>query len=275
MSMEQMKFAPKTPEERQRNKAEREKLKEKTGLEDVFPTKGYFYVKHPSFEKSNASQKYKMPVEGYEDYMPDELTQAWAKTMHFAGFKAATSVTENARGKWRAQQLLARDAIFLGNQKLVFTASNYMRNKTPVTKDDLDGDGNLIFLDIILRYNPWLQVRFCTYAYTCLTRWHIRRGKMETRNKLRQQELIADPAGRPEAEEESVAFFNPKHFLDKEHPLLTDREKLVIGAHFGFQEQKVQSLKGIGDILGLSRERIRQVKESALRKLRLAMESQL
>ena len=49
---------------------------------------------------------------------------------------------------------------------------------------------------------------------------------------------------------------------------LTPRYRYVIDMHFGLAREGPQSLKKIGDTFGLSRERIRQIRERALEKLR-------
>jgi RNA polymerase primary sigma factor len=50
--------------------------------------------------------------------------------------------------------------------------------------------------------------------------------------------------------------------------ILTDREQMVIKLRFGLDDGIPRSLEEIGRILGVTRERIRQVEEKALNKLR-------
>lgn len=50
--------------------------------------------------------------------------------------------------------------------------------------------------------------------------------------------------------------------------LLSERERDIISMHFGIGKEYSQSLEDIADSLGLTRERVRQIKEKALRKLR-------
>jgi RNA polymerase primary sigma factor len=47
---------------------------------------------------------------------------------------------------------------------------------------------------------------------------------------------------------------------------------VVIRLYFGLDQDKALTLQGIGDVLGLSRERIRQIKGRGLEKLRRIME---
>ncbi len=49
---------------------------------------------------------------------------------------------------------------------------------------------------------------------------------------------------------------------------LDQRERLVVRAYFGFDDQKPQTLEQIGGRLGLTRERVRQLRDQALDKMR-------
>lgn len=52
--------------------------------------------------------------------------------------------------------------------------------------------------------------------------------------------------------------------------ILTPREKLVITEYYGLEEGTSKTLEELGDILSLSRERIRQIKNNALKKLKFS-----
>ena len=54
---------------------------------------------------------------------------------------------------------------------------------------------------------------------------------------------------------------------------LSDKEATVIKLYFGFNTEYTATLEEIGEILSLTRERVRQIKEQALRKLRHASRS--
>ena len=55
---------------------------------------------------------------------------------------------------------------------------------------------------------------------------------------------------------------------------LTDREKEIIQMFFGIGQQEM-TLEEIGDKFGLTRERVRQIKEKAIRRLRQSNRSKL
>jgi RNA polymerase primary sigma factor len=54
---------------------------------------------------------------------------------------------------------------------------------------------------------------------------------------------------------------------------LTERESLVIASYYGLNGTTSQSLEEIGDRFSLTRERVRQIKEKATRKLRIGARS--
>jgi len=70
-----------------------------------------------------------------------------------------------------------------------------------------------------------------------------------------------------------------KKVLDKEIKnvldCLTEREQLVITYRFGLNDTKCYTLEEIGNFLGLTRERIRQIEANALKKLQNPYRSKL
>jgi len=82
-------------------------------------------------------------------------------------------------------------------------------------------------------------------------------------------DFVVDEAPRPE--EQAAA-----HMLKEEterllHDLLTPRERLVLQLRFGLGDSHVYPLEKIGQDLGLTRERVRQLEAQALKKLRTAV----
>ena len=56
---------------------------------------------------------------------------------------------------------------------------------------------------------------------------------------------------------------------------LTDRQKEVVKYYFGIGVEHSMSLEDIGDKFGLTRERVRQIKDKAINKLRATSRSKL
>lgn len=68
--------------------------------------------------------------------------------------------------------------------------------------------------------------------------------------------------------EEQAKNFFLKSGIPELFDVLTDREKKVISARFGMDSQSPKTLAELGNILGYSKERIRQIEEIALYKMR-------
>jgi len=87
-----------------------------------------------------------------------------------------------------------------------------------------------------------------------------------TEDDSQVSDLVEDEAAAPPDAE-------IKRFLDRERidnllELMTDREKLVLDMRFGLADGKSNTLAEVSNKLGVSRERIRQIEEEALRKLK-------
>jgi len=79
-------------------------------------------------------------------------------------------------------------------------------------------------------------------------------------------DLIADRAA-PQPEEETDAKLL-KEGLSRTLESLTPRERRVIELRFGLGDERGQTLKEVGAVLGLTKERVRQIEKQALAKLR-------
>lgn len=72
--------------------------------------------------------------------------------------------------------------------------------------------------------------------------------------------LEEDVLGNAENEELKEYVFN--------YPYLTDREKLVIAYRFGFEDGQIHTLEEVGSMIGVTRERVRQIENRAIKTLR-------
>ena len=171
-----------------------------------------------------------------------------------------------------------RDLIVLGNRKLIYRAVR-RRMSMPNRAEDLIGDCHIVFIQAVAAFNPWLGIRFSTYAYTCLVRALSRLSqRMNTDWLTRSTSLDALPDGEPRSRlsntsDSGGALQIPiEDFLRQDHPLLSDREKQILSHRFTMQDSTVlRTLEQVGKALGLSKERVRQVQASALDKLRRAL----
>ena len=58
-----------------------------------------------------------------------------------------------------------------------------------------------------------------------------------------------------------------KHTLEQLLGMLTDRQQQILRLHFGMEDGTCHSLQDIADMLGISKERTRQVERQAMDKL--------
>jgi RNA polymerase sigma factor (sigma-70 family) len=239
-------------------------------------------VRHPAFDAPDAARAFaaKTVLADATDYdakyMPDDATRDHAKRMHYAAFRMHTAATRAEARRWQVTYFALRDRIVLGNRKLIYRAvRRQMANATRA--DDLIGDCHIVLIQAVAAFNPWLDIRFSTYAYTCLIRALARLAQRNASDRLARAlsfDALPDgePAGRFVPELVSTGSLRLDQFLRDDHPLLDDREKAIISRRFSLSETTPsKTLETVGRELGLSKERVRQVQESALVKLRLAL----
>ncbi|HEX9641615.1 MAG TPA: sigma-70 family RNA polymerase sigma factor, partial [Candidatus Krumholzibacteria bacterium] len=83
------------------------------------------------------------------------------------------------------------------------------------------------------------------------------------------QEILADPD--QATPEESFAQNELRQQLEAAMERLSLREKDIVVRYYGLGGEESTSLEAIGDDINLSRERVRQIRNDALRKMRHAV----
>jgi RNA polymerase sigma factor (sigma-70 family) len=236
---------------------------------------------HETFDRPDAHTTYDpagaADVNEFADrYMPDEVTRDYARRMHYAAYRWKKAKGIASALKWRDIYIRLRDEIVLGNRKLVYQAV-HRRMAMSNRSDDLIGDCHIVLIQAVAAYNPWLGIRFSTYAYTCLVRALSRLAQRMSSDWLsRSAPLDLLPEGEPKQKFDAT-LANPglwglEEYLRADHPLLSVREKLIISRRYGIRDgADTLTFAQVGQELGLSKERVRQMQASALGKLRSAL----
>lgn len=245
-------------------------------------TDGPHFIFHPSFEESDAEAVHVAAPVDHDDsrgFMLDDTTRDFAKRMHYAAWRASWATTRREATLWRRTYFQARNCIVVGNRKLIYKAVQKWAS-SGLQADDLVGECQIVLIKAVAAFNPWLGIRFSTYAFTCLMRALSRLSQRQAADRLsRSRSLESLPYGEPSCRD-SDELTDPRlvrlgEFFREDASLLTPREKLVISRRYHLNEidQETETLEQVGRGLGLSKERVRQVQKAALFKLREALTS--
>ena len=180
-----------------------------------------------------------------------------------------------------------------GNLRFVVSCARRYRG-CGVSVLDLIHEGNLGLLIAARRFDPSRNVKFITYAV-----WWIRQAMVQVLAdsarafRIPPKQLgtfgrdvdvsLSDPLsggdGRPQELAEILAFPAPPidEVLVRRASLaelagalldLDPRERLVVRLRFGLDDGEPRTLQAVGDLLHLTRERVRQIESGAKSKLR-------
>lgn len=269
---------------------------------------GYLY--HPTFDEPRADKKILRPLEaargvrtrraptGADAYLArlyevpllsqEEETYLFRK-MNYLKFRAdrlrqkLNPHTANAAQLERIERLQrdaqqVRNQIIEANLRLVFSIVKRYASVGSAAFDEFMGEGHVTLMRAVEKFDFSRGVKFSTYAT-----WAIVNGcnaLLKKQSSLQRQqcshlaeveEMVPDhrvTAG----EEQSIQDIRQR--VGELLLGLNSRERAIIEARFGFDVHQSPTLKEIGDDLGISKERVRQLQQRALEKLRALAERQ-
>jgi RNA polymerase primary sigma factor len=240
--------------------------------------KPLWYVPNPRLRTKSAINDVLAVVDwtrtgtGLDQKPDDQRLFAALHTCAYLANKAAKEGTDN-QSLWAERWAAIREYIVQQNLGLAYSMMSRF-NTQLIDEDDLLSDAMLGLTRAVDRFNPWRGYRFSTYACNVIIRALMRRGKRE-RNRRRLFPVQFD-----------VSFEQPESLPDTQRDLyverltqaletnagqLTDLESRVLAQRFTDQRQDQLTFQEIGDVVGLSKERVRQIQNIAIKKLRRAL----
>lgn len=211
-------------------------------------------------------------------------------SMYFDEIKNNKPLTKKEeRNLWKRfhekNDMSAREALIKANLKFVPSIAKQFKG-CGLPFADIIEEGNIGLVTAIDRFNPKKDNKVISYAI-----WWIRKCIMEaidkkgmidaediddcknkeTSSKDESFEDVAPKIIAPEKkdfDEVIEAPMDAKQILEELFEGVPDRERYIVSDYFGLDGIKPKTLDEIGEELNLTKERVRQLNEKALRKMR-------
>ena len=207
---------------------------------------------------------------------PDE--QELFVALHTCAYRTSrqprkTVVSAAERRLWSERWETVREFIVEQNVGLAYSMMGRFSFKH-VDDDDILSDALYGLTRAVDRFNPFKGYRFSTYACNVVARSLMRRGKKTSRYHrlfpVQHDVSMERPVDPPDAQTE-LYVERLNRALNLNLGELTDVEAQVLQQRFPPTREPRQTFREIGDAIGLSKERVRQIQNIALDKLRSAM----
>jgi len=198
--------------------------------------------------------------------------------LHTCAYRAArrdgpTRIPEAERFKWGDRWQILREYI-VGKILGLAYATVRRFGSHGLDTDDLLSDALYALMRAVDRFNPWRGFRFSTYACNAIVRSLMHRVRLESKYRqlipVRYEAAPDRPDSLSDAQAE-VYVERLKRVLDRNLGHLSSLESHVLAQRFQADSKTQPSLQKVGDLVGLSKERVRQIQKGALRKLRMAL----
>ena len=160
----------------------------------------------------------------------------------------------------------ALDRLVRANLRFVVTVANQYKDQG-LSLPDLINEGNVGLIKAAEKFDEKRGFKFISYAVWWI-RERILHALVNEQRHLARQFLNEQPS--PDSLIVPVRQTNESFSVEMNQALslLSERERLIIERTYGLNSQPEMTLEEIGKSLELSRERVRQIREKAIRKLR-------
>ena len=206
------------------------------------------------------------------DPQPDE--HALFVALHTCAFRAARrargrQIPMEERHTWAKRWEDIRAYIVEQNLGLVYSMITRIGPRQ-LDEDDLLSEAMLALTRAVDRFSPWRGYKFSTYACNVIARALMRRGKRERHYRrlfpVQHDITYERSSGLPDVQAE-LYMERLRHVLDRNLGELTGLETTILAHRFPRESGPKLTFRQIGDAIGLSKERVRQIQNVALDKL--------
>jgi RNA polymerase primary sigma factor len=208
---------------------------------------------------------------------PDEQTLFTA--LHTCAFNCERTASKRSglgeHESWRDRWKAIREHLVEKNLGLAHICCRRFRFQS-MDEDDVLSEAMCGLGRAIDRFNPWRGFRFSTYACNVIGRALMRRGKSESRYRHAfpvQHDDSYERATEPPDSRKELCLDRLRVVLDRNLGELTDLEATVLSHRFCRDPHSELTYQEIGKLIGLSKERVRQIQNAAIRKLRAVLDS--
>jgi len=182
-------------------------------------------------------------------------------------------ITPRERCRWARRWKRLRDEVIDRNLGLVYTMMTRF-GATELDWDEQRSEALYALLRAVDGFDPWTGFRFSTYACNAITRALIQLSKRTIRYRARNPMEHESWHERPLRSDPWAELYADRlhRALDQNLGDLTPREAAVLGWRFPMKGGRSLTLGEVGEAIGLSKERARQIQEEALSKLRAVLD---
>ena len=186
-----------------------------------------------------------------------------------AGRSRSIQESDEERFEWERRWEVIRSFLVEENLGLAYSMIKRFGAKD-LDRDDLRSEALWALMRAVDRFNPWLECKFSTYACNAIRRALVTHWKKVGRYRRVFPVQHDGSYEEWEQEDHEAALYVERlqQALDQNLAELTALESKILARRFPMDESSRSTLQEIGDAVGLSNERVRQLQNRALNKLR-------
>jgi RNA polymerase sigma factor (sigma-70 family) len=251
------------------------------GCDPVLPDTSWYQPTFEDIEKEMANSP-KLMTSAEERLMFFRFNFSKRRLMQIKRKVAQESLTRELADeavRWHNRYVLYREYLTRTNLALVLAMAKRTR-LGQVDFAEVVSEGNMALLRAVEKFDVERGFKFSTYACRAILKAFSRTSLKQNRYRNRfpvefEPDLEkSDWVDRRRETHETECIDELKNIVERNLAELTQVEQTVIRQRFNWQEQQESplTLEEVGQIIGVTKERVRQIQNKALAKIRQVME---